>query len=71
MRQKLSDEKLYYWRGYVNRWAECQNDHSARDSGNDFCFPDIASHTGCFHLNLVCISFVLSYQVDIRQLSLF
>ena len=30
-----------YW---LNYW------HSCRDSGNNFHFPDIASHTGCFHI---------------------
>ena len=36
-----------------------------RDSGNDFRFLDIASHTGCFCLFLVCISSVVSFRVDI------
>ena len=43
----------------------------SRVSGNDFCFHDIASHTGRFFLILVCFSSVVSFRVDIRQLSLF
>ena len=42
-----------------------------RESGNDFCFPDIASYTGRFRLILVRISSVISLWVDIRRLSLF
>ena len=42
-----------------------------RDSGNDVCFSDFASHTGRFHLIFVCISSLVSFWVDIRQLSLF
>ena len=42
-----------------------------RDSGNDSPFPDFASHTGRFRLILVHISSVISFQVDIRQLSFF
>ena len=43
----------------------------SRDSGNNFRFPDIESHTGCFCLILVRISSVISFRVDIQQLSLF
>ena len=39
-----------------------------RDSGNDFCFPDFASHTGNFRLIFVRISSVVSFRVNIRQL---
>ena len=42
-----------------------------RDSGNHFRFPDFASHTGRFRLIFVRISSVVSFRVDIQQLSLF
>ena len=41
-----------------------------RASGNDFRFPDFASHTGRFRIIIVRISSVVSFRVDIRQLSL-
>ena len=39
----------------------------SRDSGNDFCFPDFASHTGRFRLIFVCISSIVSFRVDMRS----
>ena len=36
-----------------------------RDSGNDFRFPDLASHTGRFRLIFVRISSIVSFRVDI------
>ena len=45
--------------------------HSSRDRGNNFRFPNIASHTGRFCLILVCISSVISFRVGTRQLFLF
>ena len=44
---------------------------ACRDSGNDFRFPDFASHTGRFRLIFVRVSSVVTFWVDIRQLSLF
>ena len=44
---------------------------ATRDSGNDFRFPDFVSHTARFCLIFVRISSVISFWVDIRQLSLF
>ena len=38
-----------------------------RDSGNDFCFPDFASHTGPFRLIFVRIYSVVSFWVDITE----
>ena len=43
--------------------------HQCRDSGNEFRFPDFASHTGRFRLIFVRISSVVSFRLDIRQLS--
>ena len=45
--------------------------HCCRDSGNDFHFPDFASHTGRVRLIFVRISSVVSFWVDIQQLFLF
>ena len=42
----------------------------SRDSGNDFCFPDFASHTVRFCLIFVRISSVVSFRVDICQLEI-
>ena len=42
----------------------------ARDSGNDFRFPDIAAYTGCFHF-FGRISSVVSFRGDIQQGSIF
>ena len=42
-----------------------------RDSGNDFRFPDIASHTCRFGLIFGRIFSVISFQVDIQQVSVF
>ena len=39
------------------RWVQ------SRDSGNDFRFPDFASHTGRFRLIFVCISSVVSFRL--------
>ena len=45
--------------------------HAGRDSGNNFRFPDFGLHTGRFRIIFVRISSVVSFRVDIRQLSLF
>ena len=42
---------------------------TSRDSGNNFHFPDFALHTGRFGLFFVSISLVVSFRVDIQQLS--
>ena len=38
---------------------------TGRDSGNDFHFPDFASHTVRYSLIFVPISSVVSFRVDI------
>ena len=67
---------MRYWVRLANRPCTFQiwnlfNTSNCRDSGNDFRFPNIALHTGCFCLILDRISSVVSFRVDIRQLSLF